>query len=186
MNIFEEITMKAFNDELEKMAGVVSEVLGSAGTSSIPYLGPFAALGGMIGAAATPTYSDKEMKESQKAIGTNFIPGIGTYRLFKRLGWTGKKGQEMTEKTSELKKEAGVVSEFVGSAVNPLSLIATPISAIAAAATPTYSDKEFKEAHKAVASNILVPGMATYRYWKRLGYSQKKADEMIEKEKKQK
>ena len=75
---------------IEKLAGLKSElVAGTIGGS----IGP-AGLAGMIAAAATPTFTEKQMKTQGKKTWSNLIPGVGTYRLWKRLGYSQKAAGE--------------------------------------------------------------------------------------------
>jgi hypothetical protein len=82
----QKVAEDAFVDELQKIAGSYSEYIGGVLGGSV---GP-AGLIGAIAAAATPTKTHKEMLEQQKKKWSNFIPGVGTYRILKRLGASHK------------------------------------------------------------------------------------------------
>jgi hypothetical protein len=66
-----------FMNEIRKIAGVRSE-LGGGLTSSL------SGLGALIGAAKGP-YEKKELAEADKKDVSNFLPGVGGYRLARRL-----------------------------------------------------------------------------------------------------
>lgn len=82
----DKVAEEAFQDELQKISGMYAEYFGSAVGGLVPPAG----LVGAIAAAATPTKTTKEMVEQQKKKGSNFIPGVGAYRLMKRLGYSHK------------------------------------------------------------------------------------------------
>ena len=81
---FEKIAQEAYKDEMEKLSGVTSEYIGGA-------LSGVAAIPAAIAAAITKTKTDKQMVEQGKAGISNFIPGVGVYRGFKRMGHSDKK-----------------------------------------------------------------------------------------------
>lgn len=88
---FEEIAIAAYNDEMEKLSGVKTELIGSA-------TGGIGSAIGALAAAVTPTKTDDQMKKQQKKTWSNLIPGVGTYRYFKRLGHSQKRLNEMNKK----------------------------------------------------------------------------------------
>lgn len=70
-----------------------------------------------------------------------------------------------------LTKAAGIYSEMIGNA-NPLNLYGGSIGGgIAALTNPTRTDEEQAKADKSILSNLLIPGVAPYNSFKRLGYS---------------
>lgn len=71
-----------FKNGFEKTAGTRSEALGSL------IWGPASVLGG-IGGILTGKYSKKDQKEANKKSVTNLIPGVGGYRLGRRLMGVG-------------------------------------------------------------------------------------------------
>ena len=71
---------------IEKLAGLKSEIGGAGASAAVPILGPIGTIAGLVAAGVTPTLTKKEMKEQGKKTWSNFIPGVGTYRLYKRLG----------------------------------------------------------------------------------------------------
>jgi uncharacterized membrane protein YebE (DUF533 family) len=81
--MFEKIAQEAFNDEIVKMAGPVSEV---AGTFFNPMALSSAPIGAIL-AMLTSTKTNAQMKEQDKGGLTNFIvPGLASYRVLKRMG----------------------------------------------------------------------------------------------------
>lgn len=84
--MLEKIAQEAYADEMKKLGGATSEYIGGA-------LGGIAGIPAAIAAAITKTKTDKEMIEQGKKGLSNFIPGVGTYRMFKRLGHSNKKFQ---------------------------------------------------------------------------------------------
>ena len=78
-----------------------------------------------------------------------------------------------------IEKLAGLKSEMLAPMLNPINLFpGVGIGAgIAAALTPTLTKKQMKEQGKKTWSNMLIPGAAQYRLWKRLGRSQVSAGE---------
>jgi len=175
--MLEEIYNEAFNDELEKVAGAVSEIAGQATTGMIG--SPI----GAIVAAMTPGKTDKEMKSQQKKTWSNFLPGVGSYRYWKRLGHSQRKFNK------ELEKKSSLVSEVTGpmaSSVLPAKLkaiagLAQAAGTVGAAFTPTKTKKEMIEQQKKTWSN-LIPGVGNYRLMKRVGYSQKSLNKAIKKD----
>jgi len=172
-SIIREVYETSFKDETQKIAGSTSEAFGSVLGNMLPIVGGPASLVGSIAAAVTPTLTKEEMKRQQKESASNFIPGVGTYRLLKRMGYSHEDLKKQNLK-DEMKKSAGVYSEYLGQIVNPLNLVANPIGAIAAGLTDTKSDEEMKKQQKKSVSNFLLPGTAAYRYFKRMGHSNKK------------
>jgi hypothetical protein len=77
-------------------------------------------------------------------------------------------------------KTAATRSEIVFSALNPLNLLGGSVigGAIGLLRKP-YTDKELEEVNKKSTSNILIPGLAPYRFARRLntlGMSKKERD----------
>jgi len=84
--LLKEIYESSFNDEVQKLAGVKTELI-----SGINPLNMIASPLGAIIAGFTPTKTDKEMKEIQKKTWSNIlIPGKGGYNFYKRLGHSQK------------------------------------------------------------------------------------------------
>lgn len=70
-----------------------------------------------------------------------------------------------------LVKTAGIYSEYIGN-LNPLNLYGGSIGGgIAALTNPTRTDEDQAKADKSILSNLLIPGVAPYNFFKRLGYS---------------
>jgi len=89
-SMLNQIYENSFNDEVQKMAGIRTEFLGNAGIGA-----PF----GALAAAMTPTKTDEQMKKQEKKTWSNMLlPGVGTYRTFKRMGHSRKKIKELIEK----------------------------------------------------------------------------------------
>jgi hypothetical protein len=95
----EKIANDAFVDELEKISGVYSEFIGGG----IGEIVPGAGLIGSLAALATPTKTHEQMLEQQKKKWSNFLPGVGTYRLMKRLGYSHKQLNKELESKEEKK-----------------------------------------------------------------------------------
>ena len=70
--------LAAFN--LRKQAGLASEIVGTALWAPIPSLA-----GGAAGAAKGGVLTKKEMKEFNNRSWSNLIPGVGAWRLGRRL-----------------------------------------------------------------------------------------------------
>ena len=82
----EEVYEDAFNDEMNKIAGVVSEGVGSVGWFPLP-----SAVGGLIGANKGGYKTEKDLKRADaKSFSNVLLPGVGGYRLARRLSTTSK------------------------------------------------------------------------------------------------
>ena len=159
------------------------EILGGIGSGIIPGSGIL----GSLAAAITPTLTDAQMASQDRELATNVVPGIGTYRSWKRSGYYDKKLQkeldrrkikEIAQQVKENSKKAALTSEILGSMADPLNLVAAPIAGIAAALTPTKTHEQMLEQQGKRWSNLL-PGVGPYRYWKRKGYENAAAEQMV-------
>lgn len=74
-----DIYEQAFNDELEKMAGVGSEIAASL------FQGPFTPLIGGISTLVSKPYTEKQREKINKATWSNLIPGVAPARLGRRV-----------------------------------------------------------------------------------------------------
>lgn len=124
-------------------------------------------VGGLGTAIFTPTVSHKEVgKYNDSPIG--LIPGVGPYRLAKRLGSTTKdaKGKEVPG------ARASAVWEGISN-YNPVNLLGLPVAAIVALATARRTAKEQAEHDKHSTANafkdMLIPGVGVYDQLKRYG-----------------
>ena len=70
-----------------------------------------------------------------------------------------------------IEKVAAVLSEAVGSELNPLNAVGAPIGALAALLTPTRTAEEQSREGPSGLSNLLIPGVGPYNKFKRLGRS---------------
>ena len=69
-----------------------------------------------------------------------------------------------------ISKHAGIGSETVGALLNPINLLGGNIAGVAAAGvTPTRDIPDQLEADESLLANLLVPGMASYNKYKRVG-----------------
>jgi hypothetical protein len=70
-------------------------------------------------------------------------------------------------------KQAGFVSELLGNNLNPLNALAAPVSGVAALMTPTRTtERQAQNDSKShYLRDLLVPGVAPYQAFKRLGYA---------------
>jgi hypothetical protein len=161
------------------------------GSEFASQLNPLNLVGGPIGALTaltTPTRSlaeQAEHDEEDNTLRNLLIPGVGAYNNAKRIGTSirGPELQEMIEDyrygededEDEPEKSAGIVSEAVG-LLNPLNLYGGNfVGPLAALATPTKSLKEQAKMEsrggRTALENLLIPGVAPYRGYKRLGTS---------------
>lgn len=87
--------------------------------------------------------------------------------------WPAAKKQQLIAQMSGAPKTAGYLSEIAGQLVNPGNWFGvTPaITGGAALGEPTRSSKEQAAADEDMWKNLLIPGVAPYHAWKRLGYS---------------
>ena len=83
----------------------------------------------------------------------------------------------------EMQKISGLVSESLGTTMNPLNVVGNPIAALLALGNPTRGTAEQAEADKAMVSNYLVPGKGFYNMLKRQGFLNKKVMELAQKHK---
>lgn len=67
-----------------------------------------------------------------------------------------------------MQKCSGLKTEIIGS-INPLNLIAGVPASLIAALTKTKGHKAMLKQQKKTLSNLLIPGAAPYRSWKRYG-----------------
>jgi hypothetical protein len=190
---------------MAKEAGLTSEVGGSLAVNAIPLLGAAGNIAGAMGAAFTPTRSEDEQVEASKDTWANFVPGVGAYNSYKRLGRSaadGKKGYGglMSEgvggisavllsallggglgagigRLSGGEDNVGAGAAIGGAAGAGLGLLAEPLAAYMAYREPTWTDKDLEERGGGVAGNLMIPGRATYNRLKRLGHGMKKYDE---------
>jgi len=81
--------MKSFWNGFEKRAGMGSEVLGTIGAA------PASIVGGIAG-LARGAYTGDAQKDADKGFLTNFVPGVGAYRLARR--YKTQKNQDKAEK----------------------------------------------------------------------------------------
>ena len=76
----EEVYNSAFNDELEKIGGPISEAIGSVGWLPVPSV-----VGAIVG-AGSEKLSKKQLKEQDKKTWSNvLLPGVGAYRASRRI-----------------------------------------------------------------------------------------------------
>ena len=127
-----------------------------------------------IAAAVTPTRTDEEQaKAHEEGIENFLLPGRNTYNLYKRIG-NATKGDLTAPAAESL------------SMLNPLNLIggiAGTAGGIAAAVTDTRTEQEQFESDKEILKKLFMPGRSTYDHLKRLGVSNRKFDELLEKQK---
>jgi hypothetical protein len=92
--------------------------------------------------------------------------------------WPAAKKQQLAAQMSGAPKTAGYTSELAGTLANPLNWfgIAPLVSGGIALGTPTRSDEEQAEADEETWKNLLIPGVAPYHGWKRLGHILDKKD----------
>ena len=60
--------------------------------------------------------------------------------------------------------------------MSPLALIGAPVGALAALFTRTRNTDEQAKADENTWKNLLIPGLAAYNSWKRVGYSIRNPD----------
>lgn len=68
-------------------------------------------------------------------------------------------------------KVAAILSEEIGSHLNPLNAAGAPLGALAALLTPTRTAEEQSREGPSGVSNLLIPGVGPYNKFKRLGRS---------------
>lgn len=90
-----------------------------------------------------------------------------------------RKIEDMKRLEALQSKEAGLATELVGTTLNPLNLLATPVAAVVALLTDTRSTEE--QALNDIKSttpwkDVLVPGHAPYNYFKRIGHGYRNPD----------
>ena len=94
---FDKIAADAFKDELGKIANGIEKKAGM-GTEYLSFLNPLNFLAspvGMIAAGMTDTLTKEKMaKQQDRDISNMLVPGVGAYRLMKRLG-VGNKEMKM-------------------------------------------------------------------------------------------
>ena len=143
----------------EQMSGLVDNLL-TGGLAA-----PVGAIAAAVSEGETPDNIAKKDKESGVA---GVIPGVGTYRRWKRIGSTTRdeKGRPLPG------AKASMLADVLGR-YSPLALVGAPFGAIAAAITDRRSIEEQRQHDrddmKNILMNILVPGVAEYNYWKRVG-----------------
>lgn len=146
-------------------------LIGEYGVSPVAdalFTGGLGAPIGGISALASPTQSHEEVGKYNEDP-TGFVPGIGTYRLYKRMGATTK-----DEEGKEVPGARGSsIGEVVGSTLSPIGALGSPIGALVAMLTARRTQKEQqkhdKDSMKNVLMNLFVPGTGAYDYFKRLG-----------------
>ena len=76
----------SFKEGFEKVAGTISEGVGAAGWFPIP-----SAIGGLLGHSKGGYKTEKAMKSREgKSFSNALIPGVGAYRLARRLSTKNK------------------------------------------------------------------------------------------------
>ena len=78
--ILDQVKQAAFEDEMQKIANVRSEVIGAV----LPPLYPVTIAGGLLGLLTGPK-TEENIKKQNKKLFSNFIPGVAGYRLGRRL-----------------------------------------------------------------------------------------------------
>jgi hypothetical protein len=122
---------------LRKQAGVVPEVAGTMVTNA--FTSGLSSVGGGLAAAVSPTKDIHEIARANKMVAANFIPGVGPYNLYKRLG-NSLRGPEMEALREEAKKEyakKSLIEKYKGILIGALTLGAAGTTAYMAN-RPTY------------------------------------------------
>lgn len=167
-------------------AGPVTERLSAF--NPVNALGYFPAL---LAAAITKTRTLKEQahNNNRSAARDWLIPGVGTYNWYKRMGAMHnspeieqlgieekKKDLARRLEDNEQAKVAGSPVTETLSTINPLNLYGgAHIGAITAAFTKTRTLKEqaANNLNSSGLKDLLVPGVGTYNFFKRIGASQR-------------
>ena len=153
-------------------AGISPALLGPLGA-------PVSAGGHLIGTFDTPEGYDYFKNRAKQDLGVlGIAPGLGAYHWDRRLVNTTKAYGDDSPRTRKVVRELSMIPSLVST----LGL-ADLIGVIAAASTKRRTDEEQQQASTASKWKYLIPGYATYDYWKTMGKSedlQEKANKEVE------
>lgn len=132
-------------------------------------------IGGLIGSFDTADSRSKALQslaDREDGKWWSLVPGIGGYRTNNRKTLMRQILAKDTAEHSALSR--GIYDRLKW--LNPLNILAAPISALTAAATDTHSLKDQKEIADDPnygLKSMLIPGWNSYQGWKALGSSDK-------------
>lgn len=182
---------------MQKQAGPMAELL-----SSNLYGGAFTQHGGMKG-YLEPIISDKELEKMDADESADWAPGVGGYRLQRRMKKTlendkGKAPHYWSQNwapavhsligmtagaglgaaiADDGDKPLGAILGMYGGAIAPL-LASALIGGFGAAITPRWSkDEQKRYNNSSTAAEWLIPGVSTYNGWKTFGRAKGNFDE---------
>ena len=166
---------------LKKIASTAGhELAGYTVTSMIPYLGSVPnAIGQMIGGVRGRDLTDDEreefVKDREGDNASNYIPGVAGYRMAVRAGQMANAERDLAQKLGKKHvRPVGVtMSEGLGTTLNPINWVASPIGALIAAGKKHRTLEEQVNHDKKIQwiKNLLLPGYAGYHNALRLGAS---------------
>jgi hypothetical protein len=200
-------------DLMEKEASVVDDIVGNWGSTQltnvvVPGVGSLSSgIGGLAGMLNTDKLSEEEKKKIIENRGYSYIPGIGGYRLGRRLSGVSAESKEedpdskpfhnmwaesfgpVTSTILPAVIGAGLGSKITGSTRGAVGGAATGgalslLAMLGGAAKAGLTDRRTKEEQadmetgKRALQKLLIPGVSSYDAWKRIGRSRDWDDEI--------
>ena len=180
---------------IRKRAGIYGDVAGSmVGDAFVPLSSKVGYIAGLLDASK---HDDKDIKEMNKSLGLSFIPGVGSYRIAKKRYNNAVKNNADTATANIVgERWGGLTSTLIGALAGAGigigaeriitgktpsddsfvggALVGASAPVLAAAALALINRRRTKAEQKehdqsSNISNWLIPGMATYNKFKRMG-----------------